>query len=127
MAAPASTYDLMLLLDPKADDAAREKIRDDVKAAIEAQGTLVSAQGYGTRKLAFEIRHEGEAEYDLYRFQGPVSLLEHLGRTLRITDGVTRFRIIKDRPGTPPPPDLRQSSTPAEVEGAEAPEPEHAA
>ena len=118
MAAPAPVYDLMLLLDPKAEDATREKIRADVRAMIEASGTLENTEAYGTRGLAYEIDHEGEAEYDLLQFQGPPSLLEQLNRTLHITDGVVRHRIIKVRPGTPGPPDLRRT---AAVEAAAEP------
>jgi hypothetical protein len=42
---------------------------------------------------------------------------------LHITDGVTRFRIIKLRPGTPPAPDVRQDAPAprAEEEPAQAP------
>ena len=39
-------------------------------------------------------------------------LLEQLDHNLKITDGVLRHRIIKLRPGTPDPPDLRPSATP---------------
>ena len=110
MAPPAPTYDLMLLLDPKADDSVKAKIRSDVRATIEGSGALISSAEYGSRKLAFEIDHETEAEYELLQFEGPNELLEELNRTLRITDGVVRFRIIKVRPGTPAAPDLRQSA-----------------
>jgi hypothetical protein len=60
--------------------------------------------------MAFEINHEANAEYDLVQFHGPNSVLEQLQRTLRITDGVTRFRIIKLRAGVGDPPDLRQEA-----------------
>ena len=120
MAAPAPTYDLMLMLDPKVDDSVRAKIRSDARALVESSGTIVNAAEYGTRKLAYEISHEGEADYELIQFEGPKSLLEQLQRTLKITDGVVRFRIIKVRPGTPPAPDLRQSAEPIEAP-AEAP------
>jgi small subunit ribosomal protein S6 len=106
MTAPAPTYDLMLLLDPKAEDAVRAKIREDVEAMIRASGELRGTQQYGRRPLAFEIRHEREAEYDLFQFTGPRALLEQLQRTLHITDGVVRFRVIKLREGTPAAPDL---------------------
>jgi small subunit ribosomal protein S6 len=48
-------------------------------------------------------------------------VLDALNRTLHITDGVTRFRIIKLRPGTPPAPDVRQEVPAARAteEGAE--------
>ena len=124
MVAPAPTYDLMLMLDPKAEQATRTKIRSDVKAMIEQGGSIIGDHDYGNRKMAFEIDHEANAEYDLVQFHGPSSVLEQLQRTLRITDGVTRFRIIKLRAGVGDPPDLRQEAPPAaevvaEVELAE--------
>ena len=88
--------------------------------SIERDGKIVSSAEYGARKMAFEIDHETEAEYDLIQFEGPKTLLEHLQRTLTITDGVVRFRIIKVRPGTPAPPDLRQGME-HEAPAAEAP------
>ncbi len=115
MAAPAPNYDLMMMLDPKADEAAQGRIRADVRAMVEADGTVLNEASYGTRRLAYEIGHEGEADYDLLQFQGPPSLLDRLQRTLQITDGVVRFRIIKVRPGTPDAPDLRQGAEPEPV------------
>ena len=122
MADTAPTYDLMLLLDPKADDATRAKIREDARAMISATGTLGETRDYGRRPLAFEIGHDKEADYDLLQFQGPRELLEQLQRTLKITDGVLRFRIIKLRDGTPGAPDLRQSAQVSE-QPAESAEP----
>ena len=122
MADIAPTYDLMLLLDPKVDDATGAKIREDVRAMISANGTLGETQEYGRRPLAFEIGHDKEADYDLFQFQGPRELLEQLQRTLKITDGVMRFRIIKLREGTPAAPDLRQSAQVSE-QPAESAEP----
>ena len=113
MAAPAPRYDLMLLLDPKAEDAVRAKIRADIRAMIEASGSIDESYEYGTRQLAYEIEKGKDSEYDLVQFQGPGALLEQLQRTLHITDGVIRFRIIKQTPGAPPAPDLRQASTTA--------------
>jgi small subunit ribosomal protein S6 len=54
------------------------------------------------------------------QFHGPAELLANLQRTLRITDGVVRFRIIKLEPGTPAPP-ARPERAP--IESAEAPTP----
>ncbi len=116
MVAPAPTYDLMLMLDPKAESATREKIRSDVKAMIEQGGSIIGDHGYGNRTMAFEIDHQSQSEYDLVQFHGPNSVLEQLQRTLRIADGVVRFRIIKLRAGVGEPPDLSQAQAPtAEV------------
>jgi small subunit ribosomal protein S6 len=120
MAAPAPTYDLMLLLDPTAADEQRAKIVADAEAMITRAGELVGRHDWGTRPMAYEIRHKGEAEYHLLQFHGSADLLADLHRTLRITDGITRFRIIKLAPGTGSPPDQRaaapvETGTPAPV------------
>jgi small subunit ribosomal protein S6 len=125
----ALVYDLMLLLDTAASDAQRSKILADTEAAITAEGTLVGKHDWGARALAYEIRHKGEAEYHLFQFNATPPLLERLHRTLRLTDGVVRFRIIKLAPGTPDPPTVRPeppraaepAAPPADAEAAPAP------
>ena len=82
-------------------------------ALVQAGGTVVSDNEYGRRSMAYEIAHQPDVDYSLLQFQGPASLLEQLSRTLRITDGVVRFRVIKIRPDAPAAPDLRQSAVPA--------------
>ena len=115
MAAPAPTYDLMILLDPKAPEADRSKVRSEARALIERDGSVVADHDYGDRALAYEIDHEKRAEYELIQFQCPPATLDQLSGMLKIADAVTRFRIIKERPGTPPPPDLRQETPPPEA------------
>ncbi len=104
MTLPAPTYDLVLLLDPQAEQEARAKIVSDAVSAIEAQGELVRQQEWGERALAYPIDRKANADYHLLQFHaGQAALLEGLDRTLSITDGVLRHRIIKLRPGTPEP------------------------
>src|SRR5215212_11614117 len=95
------------MLDPEAADEARDKVAGDVRQQIEGAGTLDRADVWGMRKLAYEIRQRNEADYRFYRFQGEPELLERLDHSLKITDGVLRFRIFKvdpETPGNPPPP-----------------------
>ena len=108
MAAAKPTYDLMLLLDTAAADEQRAKVLADAERLITSNGgTVTSKHDWGARALAYEIRHKPDAEYHLIQFHGTPELLENLQRTLRITDGVVRFRIIKLAPGTPAPPPPR--------------------
>jgi small subunit ribosomal protein S6 len=118
----ALAYDLTLLLDTTAPPERREQILAEVEQKIRAEGEIVGRHDWGVRHLAYEIRHKPDAEYHLLQFTGPASLLEELNRSLKITDGVVRFRIIKLRPGTPPPPELRPEP-PRAVEPAEEPPP----
>ena len=105
------------MLDPEAADEAREKVAGDVKQAIEGAGTLDSADVWGMRKLAYEIKQRNEADYRFFRFQGEPQLLERLDHNLKITDGVLRFRIFKVDPDAPanPPPAIER---PMAIEGA---------
>jgi small subunit ribosomal protein S6 len=120
MAAPDPTYDLTVLLDTAAPEDQRAKILSDVEKMISNGGTVVGKHDWGPRTMAYEIRHKADAEYHLIQFHGTPELLANLQRTLRITDGVMRFRIIKLEPGTPEPPAKPETvSAPA----AEAPAP----
>ena len=106
MAKEPTLYDLVLLLSMDSEDEARAKILADVESTIAAAGgSIARNQEWGRRPTAFKINHEGEADYHLLQFTGPVSLLESLSHSLRIADEVLRFRIIKVVPGTPEAPD----------------------
>jgi small subunit ribosomal protein S6 len=99
-------YELVLMLDPEAADDARERVASDVREQIEGAGTLDRADTWGMRKLAYEIRQRNEADYRYYRFQAEPPLLERLDHSLKIADGVLRFRVFKvdpDAPTNPPP------------------------
>lgn len=130
MSAPAPTYDLTLMLDTSAPDDQRERVLADVERMIGAGGTITNRQDWGVRQTAYEIRHQADAEYHLIQFEAGRDVLETLNRTLRITDGVVRFRVIKLAPGTPAPPETRPEPRPTGVTDSpgppEAPAPEAA-
>src|SRR5215207_2164190 len=106
-------YELVLMLDPDVPDERREEIAAETRQRIEAGATLKHDAAWGMRKLAYEIRQRTEADYRLFRFEGQGGgILEDLNHTLRIADGVLRFRIFKVDPSSPsivPPPALATS------------------
>ncbi len=103
----AALYDLVLLLDPNVPDERHREILASVSSAIEQKGNLVSQHDWGMRHMAFEIDDRPDAAYHLFQFEGQKDLLDQLGGSLKIADGVLRHRIIKVKPGTPPPPTPR--------------------
>jgi small subunit ribosomal protein S6 len=106
MAQRAPLYDLTLLLSTSIEDEDRTRILAEVESAISTGGGAVERNdNWGTRPMTYRINHQRDAEYHLLQFTGPPSLLEALSHSLRIADGVLRFRIIKVIPGTPPAPD----------------------
>jgi small subunit ribosomal protein S6 len=124
MTLPAPTYDLVLLLDPQAEESVRAKIVADAKEAIGAKGELVHHDAWGERALAYPIDHKTTADYHLLQFHATqVELIAELNRTLHITDGVIRFRVNKLKPGTPAAPDMRPGAAPPAREESETAEP----
>jgi small subunit ribosomal protein S6 len=127
MTLPAPTYDLVLLLDPQAEEALRTKILADTRDAIAAAGEVVREDDWGDRALAYPIERHADAEYHLLQFHAHApALLHELDRTLRITDGILRFRIVKLKPGTPDAPDMRTGAStvaPRQAETAPTPTP----
>ncbi|HMJ33818.1 MAG TPA: 30S ribosomal protein S6 [Baekduia sp.] len=120
MPAQNPTYDLMLLLDTAAPEDQRAKVLAEAERILESNdATIVSKHDWGTRRTAYEIRHKHDADYHLLQFQGGPEVPAAVGRFLRITDGVIRFRVIKLRAGLPPVPDLSASSEPAPEVAAE--------
>ena len=95
------SYELVLMLDPGLEDSRRDELATSARQMIEAGGTLDHDEVWGMRKLAYEIRQRTEADYRWYRFRGSRELLEQLDHTLKITDGVLRFRIFKVEPDAP--------------------------
>ena len=121
MAAEAPIYDLTLLLDSGTDDERREKILSDVEGLIAKHGgELIGRHDWGVRATAYEVRKKAEADYHLLQFHATNEALEALDHTLKITDGVSRFRVIKLRRGTPGPPDMSGATVAASAGGEES-------
>jgi small subunit ribosomal protein S6 len=121
MTLPAPTYDLMLLLDPEAEEDVRAKLVTDASEAIAADGELLRHDRWGERALAYPIGHKATAEYHLLQFHaGSPELLSGLQRSLSIADGVMRFRIVKLEPGTPEAPDALAAAGPGRAAESES-------
>ena len=119
MASGTHIYDLTLLLDPAVEGERREQIVADVADLIDRTGEFIGRHDWGTRQTTYEVRKHAEADYHLIQFRGPTSLLEQLDHNLKITDGVLRFRIIRLKPGSPPPPAPRAAGRPRDIAPAE--------
>jgi small subunit ribosomal protein S6 len=105
-------YDLMVLLDADAPEERRTSAIAEIERMLGDGGEVLGTHEWGVRRMAFEIDHHSEAEYRLYQFSGDNDLLERLRHSLKIMDGVLRFRIIRLKPGAPPPQPPRDSAAP---------------
>lgn len=89
------------MLDAAAPEEAREKLAGDARTRIEGAGEIRHAESWGLRKMAYEIEQRNEADYRFFRFEAPAPALDDLRHTLRIADGILRFRIFEVDPLSP--------------------------
>jgi small subunit ribosomal protein S6 len=102
----AALYELILMLDPQADDASRDQVASAARDLVSSKGELKHEDAWGMRKLAYEIRHRTEADYRQFRFEAEPEVLRELDHSLKVADGVLRFRVFRVEESTPinPPP-----------------------
>lgn len=108
-------YELVLMLDPDLEESERENLAAGARSAIEEQGSLVHEDNWGLREMAYEINHKNQSDYRLFRFDGSSELLDRLDHSLKIADGVVRFRIFRvdpEDPILPAPPATAQVMAP---------------
>lgn len=89
-------YEAMVILDPTLSE-------EDTKAAVAKVGDLVSAikgkvtevEEWGKRKLAYEIKRHMEGYYVVCKFDASPESVTELERTLKISDPVLRFLVVR--------------------------------
>ena len=87
-------YELMFIIDPTLEDAAKETVVETVKGIIAADGEVQNVDIWGMRKLAYPINKKNEGYYVVVEFNASADLPKELDRRLRISDDVMRHIII---------------------------------
>ena len=82
-------YEVMFIIDPALEDAAKDATVENVQTIIAADGEVV-----GMRKLAYPIDKKEEGYYVVVEFKGNPTLPYELNRKLKISDNVIRHIII---------------------------------
>ena len=59
-------------------------------------GEITRVETWGKRRLSFEIMKQAEGTYFFYKFRGPNTIVDELGRNLRIDEQVLRHMIVVD-------------------------------
>ncbi|HET6776840.1 MAG TPA: 30S ribosomal protein S6 [Actinomycetota bacterium] len=89
-------YELMIIVDPDADESALNGVVDRVSGLITGRaGEVKKVDRWGRRRLTFEIDHRTEGQYVVIRFQAEPEAVEQLERALHLADEVIRHKIVK--------------------------------
>ena len=89
-------YELMLIMRPNLDDEAREAVLEKIRGILTTEGgTVDSEEAWGKRRLAYEIDHTEEGDYQVVLFHAGTATVAELDRVLNITDQVLRFMVVR--------------------------------
>ena len=94
MAKVNGKYETIFIVNPNLDEEAITAIVEKFKALIADNGTVVSVDDWGKRRMAYEINDLREGYYTLIEFESLPSFPAELDRVYKITDGVMRSIIV---------------------------------
>jgi small subunit ribosomal protein S6 len=89
-------YEIMLIVDPEADEAALNAVVDRVSGIITSRGGEVKkVDRWGRRRLAFEIDRKTEGQYVVIQFEAETEVVQELERVLHLADEVIRHKVTR--------------------------------
>ena len=86
------------MLDPGVEDDRQSEIISRLTATVEkGKGKVSGVDGWGKRKLAYEIKGQTEGLYSVVTFTAEPQTLAEVERVLKITDDVMRFQTVRQK------------------------------
>ena len=91
-------YEVMVIVDPRLDDAKVQETLDKVVSVVtDRGGEATKVDNWGRRKLAYEMDHLNEGYYAVIDFEAEPAAMDELDRVARLSDELMRHKIV--RPG----------------------------
>lgn len=93
---PTRAYELMIIVDRDADDAANRAVVERVNELVTADGgSIPTVDNWGRRRFAYPINHKDEGIYTVFEIVTEALNLDELDRFLRLADDVVRHKLIR--------------------------------
>jgi len=103
-------YESLVIVRSTLSDEETKAILGKIKEMIEKTGgTVLQAESWGRRKLAYEIQREKKGTYLLFRFQSDGKLIAPLENLCRLEESILKFLTVR----------LEKPAAPSAVEGGE--------
>ncbi len=86
------TYELLAILNPKLDDAARKELVAFVESELSANGSITKNEQWGERQLAYKINASDKGLYVLYHLDSEVSeVVKKISAAFNLKKDIWRF------------------------------------
>ena len=94
MAKVTANYEVVYIIDPAQGEEGIASLVAKFQTLAEQNGTDVSVEEWGSRKLAYPINDKEDGYYVLMNFTSGNAFPRELDRLLRINDGIMRSLIV---------------------------------
>jgi small subunit ribosomal protein S6 len=99
-----NTYETIFIARPSLSDGEVAKLMDKIQGIIGKKGgTVLKAENWGKKKLAYEVKTEKRGTYLLFFLKGNGELIRDLNHLSRVDDALIRFLAVKSFSGENPP------------------------
>ena len=88
-------YESVVIINPSVDEEGIKSLVEKFTNLINNDGKLEKVDSLGKRKLAYEVKKQKEAYYEVFYFEANPELIAELERNYRITDDVIKFMTVK--------------------------------
>ena len=88
-------YESVVIINPSVDEEGVKSLVEKFTNLINNDGKLEKVDSLGKRKLAYEVKKQKEAYYEVFYFEANPELISELERNYRITDEVIKFMTMK--------------------------------
>lgn len=91
------SYECAVIVHPAVhEDGLRASTAKYVDIIAKGGGEITKVETWGKRRLSYEIMKQPEGHYFFYRFRGANTVVEELGRQMRIDENILRHMIVRD-------------------------------
>ena len=91
-----NNYEMVVIFNPQVTEERYNAIIDNLSQYITAKGGAIAAvDKWGKKRLAYPIAHAIDGNYVIFRFQLKPEFNKEMETTLRITEEIIRYLIVK--------------------------------
>ncbi len=89
-------YESLFIIRSSLNDEETSSLVEKMKGVVEKNGaTLMKAENWGRKKLAYEIKRERKGTYAYLYFKGPGPVVGELERSYRLEDSIIKFLTVR--------------------------------
>ena len=89
-------YESLFIIRPSLSDEDTISLFEKMKGVVEKNGaTIMKAENWGRKKLAYEIKRERKGTFVYLYFKGPGQVVGELERSYRLEDSIIKFLTVR--------------------------------